>query len=249
MVGALAVFALIADTPPVVEYLSFADAITRGATVTELEDASVNALLVTNPLDVPVLLYAGQEVLGAQQNRIFADSVLVHARAEQRVSVNCVEHGRWDDVRHAEPFAPAPQAAYPALRKQVGQRAVWSEVRARAERAGVDTDTEAVHDLYEHHRADLEGIGGRITRREGQVGTIAAVAGAFVVLDRVSRPDVWAALHGPIVQGYALDALDAGERLAPQEPPAPADALAFAANGNARALHHEGELIALTVFG
>ena len=60
---------------------------------------------------------------------------------------------------------------------------------------------------------------------------------------------MWAALHGPIVQGYALDALDALEAHAPGGPPALADALAFAAGGQARALHHEGELIALTVFG
>jgi hypothetical protein len=279
VVGALAVFPLIAEDPPAVEYLAFAEAVRRGASITELADPSVNALVVTNPLDLPVLLYAGQEVLGAQQNRIVADSVLVLARSERQVAVNCVEHGRWDDERRAEPFRPAPQAAYPALRKQAGQAAVWSEVRARAARAGVASETEAVHDLYEHHRTELDGIVRRVAARPGQVGAIAAVAGAFVVLDRVSRPDVWAALHGPLVQGYALQAHEtraretrARETRAPIDPPpagrialgaiAPsdasaeressplvADALAFAAGGTARALHHQGELIALTVYG
>jgi hypothetical protein len=41
--------------------------------------ASVNDLLVLNPTDVDVLLYEGEEVLGAQQNRTFDVSVLVPA--------------------------------------------------------------------------------------------------------------------------------------------------------------------------
>jgi len=81
VVGSLTVFPLLADTPPALHYVSFAEAVQRGATVTELAgEASVNDLHVHNPLDVPVLLYEGEEVLGAQQNRTFDISVLVAAR-------------------------------------------------------------------------------------------------------------------------------------------------------------------------
>ena len=48
--------------------------------VGELEGgASVNDLLVNNPADKPVLLFEGEEVLGAQQNRTFDVPVLVGA--------------------------------------------------------------------------------------------------------------------------------------------------------------------------
>ena len=78
VVGPLAVFPLIADRSPSVRYVSFAEAVQRGATVKELGGgASVNDLVVHNPLDVPVLLYEGEEVLGAQQNRTFDVSALV----------------------------------------------------------------------------------------------------------------------------------------------------------------------------
>ena len=80
VVGSLAVFPLIADRAPSVRYVSFAEAVQRGATVKELGGgASVNDLIVHNPLDVPVLLYEGEEVLGAQQNRTFDVSALVAA--------------------------------------------------------------------------------------------------------------------------------------------------------------------------
>jgi hypothetical protein len=42
-----------------------------------------------------------------------------------------------------------------------------------------------------------------------QVGMLAAIGGRFVVLDHVSEVEAFATLHGPLVQGYALDALEA----------------------------------------
>jgi hypothetical protein len=92
VVGSLAVFPLITTSAPTIHYLAFADPRARGVTVKELQrGASVNDLVVHNPLDVPVLLYEGEEVLGAQQNRTFDVSVLVAAGATPEVPVSCVE--------------------------------------------------------------------------------------------------------------------------------------------------------------
>jgi hypothetical protein len=232
VVGPLAVFALVAEGPPALRYLPFASAVGRGAAVTELaEGASVNDLLFTNPLDTPVLLYEGEEVLGAQQNRTFDTSILVAAASKLRVPVSCVEHGRWDGTRHGEAFAPAPQAAYPAMRKLKNAQAragvaaggearaiqgeVWREVGEKAARHRVRSMTAAVHDVYEHHRGDLNSLAGAITRHEAQVGALVALGGRFVVLDHVSDPDAWAVLHDPLLQGYALDALEATEATPP----------------------------------
>jgi ARG/rhodanese/phosphatase superfamily protein len=239
--GPLTVFPLLAVTPPTLRYLSFAEAVGRGTTVKELPGgASVNDLYVVNPLDEPVLLYEGEEVLGAQQNRTFDVSALVAARSELRVPVSCVEHGRWDGRRHAEPFAPAPQAAYPALRRaknealrasvaaggeaRARQGEVWAEVAAKAARHGVASETDALHDVYEGRRDEIGALAGEVTCVDGQVGALAAIGGRFVVLDHVSRPAAWAALHGPIVQGYALDALESDLALAA---PTAADAQDF----------------------
>lgn len=128
-VGPLAVFPLIADRSPSVRYVSFAEAIQRGAVVKELGGgASVNDLVVHNPLDVPVLLYEGEEVLGAQQNRTFDVSVLVAAASVLQVPVSCVEAGRWDRGRYDEAFAPAPQTANPRLRRMKNTQARASVV-------------------------------------------------------------------------------------------------------------------------
>ena len=229
--GPLAVFPLFGPEPRLA-YRSFAQAAPLGATVTEMPGgASVNDLVVSNPTDLPVLLYEGEEVLGAQQNRTFDVSVLVPAGAKLTVPVSCVEHGRWDGARHGEALSPAPQAAYPQLRRhksaalrasvaqgraaRADQGEVWSEVADKAVRMAAVSPTGAMHDIYEHQRASLGDLIRAVRLRDGQLGALAAIGGRCVVLDHVSRPDVFAALHAPLLQGYALDALEASERPAP----------------------------------
>jgi hypothetical protein len=115
--GPLAVFPVFGPDPRL-QYRAFSQAMGLGALVKELDSgASVRELLVENPTDQPVLIFEGEEVLGAQQNRTFDVSVLVGAGARARVPVSCVEAGRWDGTRHAERFEPAPQTADPGLRR------------------------------------------------------------------------------------------------------------------------------------
>ncbi len=117
VVGPLAVFPVFGAEAEL-SFESFAQGRERGVRIGELESgASVNDLVVENPGDTAVLLFEGEEVLGAQQNRTFDVSVLVGAGAKLRVPVSCVEAGRWQGSRHSESFAPAPQAAYPRMRR------------------------------------------------------------------------------------------------------------------------------------
>jgi hypothetical protein len=228
--GPLAVFPLFGPAP-VADYLPFSAAATLGACVTEVEGhASVNDLVVVNPLERPVLLYEGETVIGAQQNRTFDLSVLIPADTKLNVPVSCVEAGRWDGSRNAEPFAPAPQTSYPELRRSkarqvreqlaVGgpararQHEVWSEIARRSRVLGISSPTAAMHDIYAGRRGEMDQLRRAITLHDGQTGTVATMAGHVVVLDYVSRPDAFATLHAPLVEGYLLDALhaDAGAR-------------------------------------
>jgi hypothetical protein len=253
--GPLAVFPLFGP-PPALEYVAFADGCARGLVVKELDGgASVNDLMVVNPTDVAVLLYEGEEVLGAQQNRTFDVSVLVPAGASVRVPVSCVEHGRWDGSRHREHFRPAPQAAYPSLRRMKNEAAcarlalglearaeqgtVWDEVAAKSRRLDVASSTGAMHDMYEHRRDGLGEFESAIERRDGQTGALVAIGGAMTVLDHVSRPDAFATVHAPLVQGYALDALEAPDGAA--APPTLAAASAFVDRlAETRVSQHDG---------
>ena len=104
--GPLTVFPIL-GRPGQLAYRSFTQAIELGAFVKELDGgASVGDLRLENPTDLALLVYEGEEVLGAQQNRSFDASVLVAAGHGANLHVSCVEHGRWDSRRHGEHFAP-----------------------------------------------------------------------------------------------------------------------------------------------
>lgn len=288
LAGPLAVFPVFAPEPRL-DYEAFALARHHGFTIGELKGgASVNDLQVENPTPHNVLLFEGEEVLGAQQNRTFDVSVLVEPGAKLRIPVSCVEAGRWQGGRHSEAFVPAPQAAYPALRRrksaQVRERVaasmearadqgeVWNEISDRSARMGTHSDTGAMHDVFEQRRTQLEEMTAAAKLHDAQTGALVAINDRFAVLDFVSRPDVFALLHRPLVQGYALDALDSDvvDRVpAPGIESARAFALLvgdchpqnrrrgvglgedlrFDANGvEGSALVHEGELVQLTAF-
>src|SRR4051812_8395597 len=182
--GPLAVFPLFGPEPRL-DYASFAQGRGAGVAVKEVEGrASVNDLFVANPTDRAVLLYEGEEVLGAQQNRTFDVSVLVGARSTIQVPVSCVEHGRWDGSRHGEDFAPAPQVGYPALRAMKNRAAraslavdnepramqseVWNEVAEKSRRLEVTSATGAMHDIYDNRRERLEEFRRAIRLHDGQ---------------------------------------------------------------------------------
>jgi hypothetical protein len=235
--GPLAVFPLFGPEPKL-DYTSFARA--HGAeqvAITELEGgASVNDLMIHNTGSKPVLLYEGEELLGAQQNRVLDVSLLIAAEAKTRIPVSCVEAGRWDGSRRSERFRPSRQAADPELRKLKQRRVrervaagaparpdqgeVWDEVGGRMAAFGASSPTAAMSDVYENRRDQLAELREAVTLHDGQCGAICAIAGKISILDCVSRPAVWADLHPALLEGYALDALRlAGASQVAPEPP------------------------------
>jgi hypothetical protein len=139
--GPLVVYPVFGPTRPRLAYRTFAQAVELGALARERErGAAVRALVVENPTELPLLVYEGEEVLGAQQNRTFAASALVAAGDTLELDVTCVEQGRWDSRRHRERMRPSPQAADPSLRRlarvsanaigSADQAQVWSAVAA-----------------------------------------------------------------------------------------------------------------------
>lgn len=80
---------------PVAAYVTLGDALPLGLRIEEVsESGSVPELAVTNPTDANVLLYDGEELLGAKQNRILNVTVLVAAKSSVPIPVSCIEEGR-----------------------------------------------------------------------------------------------------------------------------------------------------------
>ena len=165
---------------------------------------------MTNPLGSAVLLYEGEEIAGAKQNRVFNRPVLVPERSTVDVTVLCVEAGRW--AYRSRRFKSSPHAAYPTRRHlghTVGQAGVWSDVHAKSLRLGAVSGTEAAEAMYTRSRRTLDGYLAAFPCQDGQCGSIVAIAGKIVCLDFISRPDVYAVAYPKLLLGYALDAIEA----------------------------------------
>src|SRR5712691_9091172 len=209
--GSLTRVPLFPSTPPALEYIGLDEAIARGLMVTEVDEAGdVNSLRVANPLDELVLLYEGEELVGAKQNRIVTWTTLVPAKTTLPIRVDCVERGRW--AFRTSSFEAAPRAAYPEVRRAKhhggGQAAVWASVAAKAERLEVFSPTQAQEAIYVKRGSTLDEYVGALPRLHGQSGAIVGIAGEVVCLDYVGRSDVFAGIYTKLLRGYALDAIE-----------------------------------------
>jgi hypothetical protein len=205
---------------PRADYLTLEEALPLGFRVSEVDAAGmVPELAVVNPLESSVLLYDGEELLGAKQNRILNVTVLVAAQSETRIPVSCVEQGRW----HARSafFGAARHAAYPELRRRkaerlsaapmergVAQSEVWDALSEKAGRLGVHSPTGAQADVFDARERDLGALREAFPLQPGQSGALLAL-GERLCLDYISRPAAFARLYPKLLEGYLLDALEA----------------------------------------
>ena len=208
---------------PLAPYITLDEALPRGLRITETSDSgSVPELFVENPIDSAVLLYDGEELVGAKQNRILNVSVLVGAGAKLPIPVSCVEQGRWS--RRSDIFGSAGHVSHSHLRRRkaetlaaqplargVAQGQVWDEVSAKQRRMGVHSETAANRDTFEAYGTQLRALEQAFAVAPGQCGAILAL-GDELCLDAVSRPEAFALLWPKLRAGYMLDALERLDR-------------------------------------
>lgn len=220
--GPLAVYPVLGP-PPALNYLGLTEAIKLGACVKELDEgASVRQVIVENPTDLPILIYEGEQIKGAQQNRSVDTSILVPAKSGIPVPVSCIEQGRWEGGRHSEPFTVSEHTADPALRAvkrehshrpgsggRPDQGRVWSEVGTRLGAFSVASSTDSLEDLFAMRSHRIEELRRPLALTPGQIGAVVEISGRPVALDLVSRSSVYAALSAALNSGYALQAANA----------------------------------------
>jgi len=217
---------------PVAQYVTLDEGLVRGLRIEETSAAgSVPELRVVNPLDQHVLLYDGEELVGAKQNRILNVTVLAGAKSTLPIPVSCVEEGRWRTV--SSQFGSAGHISNAELRyrkslalaaeplaRGIAQADVWDAVREKTARLRVDSATGANADTFRAHRPRIEELEAAFPAEKGQCGAVLAL-GDTLCLDWVSRPDAFVRLWPKLRAGYLLDALERLDR-----DPTPSDRIA-----------------------
>jgi hypothetical protein len=223
----LHVFGLCWEPREPLDYWTLDQALADGAiSVSEVNEAgSVPRLLVKNRSDRPVFLMAGEQLIGAKQNRVINTSLIVGARTEFPMPVTCVEQGRWS--YRSRGFRTAGTSSHHALRlmmtkhvhsayRTIGradsdQHAVWREVERKLSHFGHRSPSSALNDAYESVAARLKRFHDGLTPGENWSGAVFCFGDSIVGADLFDKPSTLRLLWPKLVNAYAFDSLE-GER-------------------------------------
>ena len=194
--------------------------------VQEISQAGrVPRIRVVNHLDIPVFLMAGEQLVGAKQNRVLNASILLDARAELELPVSCVEQGRWS-YRGAG-FGSKQSSSHYALRAKMAkhvhgayrdhgapdsdQGEVWREVALKLSMHMVESPSGALDALYEKQGDRLGRATERLQPRAEWSGAVFCFGDGIVGLDLFDRPATLQKQWAKLSRAYALDVLDRKE--------------------------------------
>lgn len=237
----LTVFPLIADEQPSSGLKLLLDALNEDSLIIrEVGDGSVPTLIAINKGEIDILVFDGEQLIGAKQNRITNRSMFLGAGTETEIPVSCMEQGRWhfdsDTFRpsHKPRHAPSRvrrkarevEAAYAATPHLAGtsslrgaQSRVWNEIEDYRGRLDGESATSAMDELYDRHDQDLDAWVARFELVDGQVGLLAFLGNKPLSLDVVGSQDLYSRLHERFLGGYVMDAFAAAGEQATAEAP------------------------------
>lgn len=156
-------------------------------------------LKVHNELDVRVFLMDGQELIGAKQNRILNNDVLVPADSTLSIPVSCVEAGRWRTRASSSPRQER-QPPYPSgqdgghsyslkrdKRHDADRGEVWEEVSESLVASGSHSPTSWLSDAYMQRARELDELRRGISPPDSAVGLAVFYDGKLQGLDLFDR--------------------------------------------------------------
>lgn len=219
----LTLFPIFAQEHEVLPVVSLKQAMARNEfVVSEIsEQGSVPQLRVINSGDRAVFVLAGQELVGAKQNRVTSVSVLVAPHSELIIPVSCVESGRWHDsspnfeYRDRTLFSRVRAKAHRDVAESLefhdeiraDQGEVWREVDRKHAELGVQRRTSSISDVYDHYSESLDDFVEALEPQPGQRGAVFEIDGRIAGMELFGCTNLASDCLPAIIRGYALDAM------------------------------------------
>lgn len=220
----LQVFGLRIESPTALRYETLDEAINRhDLEVTEInEGGSVPTLKLVNKSNSRVFLMAGEQLIGAKQNRVLNTSMMVDAKTETAVPVSCVEQGRWG--YRSKAFESHGTSSHSTLRRKMtrsvtesylacetphsDQGEVWDEVHRKLGAMGSKSMSGELEQTYLDTRPRLDAILNDLPAPEACNGAVFVLQGKVAGLDLFDQTETLTKLWPKLVRGYAIDALE-----------------------------------------
>ncbi len=195
------------------DYITLKKALEDGVVeIGELEDgASVPEVKVYNKSEKYLILFDGEHLIGAKQNRIINKTIIVEPFSEILIPVSCTEEGRWH--HNSDKFSKSDCNATLHMRKASKlegdhQSEVWGQVNCLLRSTKSISSTSSLHDIYEDISPKIEDMKAKIIKLPSQVGLMIYRNEAFLGLDIINDTDLFSDLYDNLVNGYLLESLE-----------------------------------------
>jgi hypothetical protein len=218
----LGIIPLYSDEHADSSHILLRDALEMGSiNVSEIsESGSVPRLKVNNRGKKAVIILAGDELVGAKQNRIVNITIIIPAFTEVIIPVSCVEQNRWSYKSHK--FA-AGRRANAGLRSKLSrvvrenvretgqcdgdQGMVWEQVAYMHNCLGTASATGAMNDAYAGVEEDLTGFAENLKYPAGATGIAVFIDGKIIGAETFDSAEVLEKLWVSQIESYAVDSL------------------------------------------
>lgn len=230
----LSLFPLVSGYRDSINYLTLEEALSRNlATMTEVsENGSVAQLRFTNLSQTSVLIIDGEELVGAKQNRVVNTSILIAAITKTDIPVSCVEQGRWSyksrlfmsegRILSGKIRASKAEQVKHSLKTEglfsSDQGVIWSKIGELANCLKAKSPSMEMGAIFCKERPRLDRYTESFAPLSGQVGAVFAIDGRIVGIEGFGRPETFSKAFRKLVESYALEAINAGEKNFPVEP-------------------------------
>lgn len=195
-------------------YMSLEEAKKNGwVEISEMpQGKEVNRLFVRNLGKRPLMLLAGELLLGGDQDRVVAKDTVVGPGEETPVPVFCVEHGRWTGASDKFEFSDSmvPQS----VRGKVNfgsQEDVWNGVGEYNKSAGTREDTTSVRgglfdaNVQKRIDANLKRFSDALDGQKNVVGLVYLVDGDIGSFELFGSESLFNASREPLLRGFLAD--------------------------------------------
>ena len=180
--------------------------------VKECEHSTVNTIIVKNNSVTPLILVDGEEIIGGDQNRIVNATILIAAKSESAIPVNCTEHGRWGykhEFKQSEYIANfrTRSAKEKATRSNMNaQQAVWDSIRGLEHSRSFHSPTQAMSESYDNAKVDLDKTLKNFNVADGQSGVVVIIDGEIKGFELFLNSAIYREYHEKILKSYLVDA-------------------------------------------
>lgn len=190
--------------------------------ITEVNaEGNVNLLSVKNNAVTPLLILEGEEVIGAKQNRIFNSTYVISPKSTVNTQVSCTELGRWNykssTFKYSNHFAHSTlrrcnsEEVYYSLEnhdsRYSNQSRVWEEIDKIHENFNIDSDTQALRDMYLNKKSDFLAYQKHFPLQDNQIGSIIIINNEVIGIEFFYNYSLYKYYHNQIIESYIPDAI------------------------------------------